>query len=217
MIPNLRDVGGIVAPGGTIRAGALLRSALPAIDDIAPDGIAWPPALVVDLRSPGEVDQVHPLQFHARQVVTVPLLSALSPANEWPATLAELYLAVLADAPHLLVELVRHVAAEEGPTLIHCAAGKDRTGIAVALILRLLDVEREHVITDYLRTLEAEAEIAKRLAYSSAPAHYFAVPVEAIEGVMDVWDAHPEGTLGWYIAAGGSAEDASQLQKRLLA
>lgn len=216
VIPNLRDIGGVAAAGGTVRTGLLLRSALPAIDDLAPDGLAWPPALVVDLRSPMEFDQVHPLQFRARQIVNLPLLSELDPTTPWPETLTDLYLAVLTNAPHLLVELVGHVAAGDGSVLIHCAAGKDRTGIAIALILRLLGVEREHVIADYLLTIEAEAAIARRLGASTLPGHFLDVPVGAIEAVIDLWDAHDDGTLGWYLAAGGSAEDVSQLVKRLV-
>lgn len=45
-------------------------------------------------------------------------------------------------------------AIEQGhvPMVIHCAAGKDRTGIAVAVLLRALDVPEETVIEDYLLT-----------------------------------------------------------------
>jgi protein-tyrosine phosphatase len=45
-------------------------------------------------------------------------------------------------------------AIEQGhiPLVVHCAAGKDRTGIAVALLLRSLDVPEETAIEDYLLT-----------------------------------------------------------------
>ena len=39
-------------------------------------------------------------------------------------------------------------------TLFHCAAGKDRTGIAAALILSALGVSREQIIDDYMLTME---------------------------------------------------------------
>lgn len=215
-IPNLRDVGGVAADGGTVRTGQVLRSGLPALDDMVPDVIAWPPALVLDLRSVPELDQVHPLQFQAQQVVNVPLLSALRPAADWPDTLADLYLSMIADAAHLLVDIVGHIAAEEGPTLVHCAAGKDRTGVAIALLLRLLGVERAAVVADYVLSGEAADAIAGRIGASTAPAHFFDVPAQAIESVLDVWDAHDGGTPGWYLTAGGSSEDLSQLRKRLL-
>lgn len=43
---------------------------------------------------------------------------------------------------------------EEGSTYFHCSAGKDRTGFAAALILKLLGASDEVVMKDYLRTNE---------------------------------------------------------------
>ena len=40
------------------------------------------------------------------------------------------------------------------PMLVHCAAGKDRTGVVVAVILEALGVERESILVDYARTNE---------------------------------------------------------------
>jgi protein-tyrosine phosphatase len=49
-----------------------------------------------------------------------------------------------------LVEVVRAVIAPEGtPVAIGCAAGKDRTGVAIAIILSALGVSRELVVADY--------------------------------------------------------------------
>jgi protein-tyrosine phosphatase len=53
--------------------------------------------------------------------------------------------------------------AERLPVLIHCSAGKDRTGFAVALLLRLLGVPHETVMADYLLTNEATG-LEQRLA-----------------------------------------------------
>ena len=53
---------------------------------------------------------------------------------------------------------------EEGGSLVHCAAGKDRTGFAVAMILSALGVPRETIFADYMLTanyLFADKEIPR--------------------------------------------------------
>jgi len=49
---------------------------------------------------------------------------------------------------------------EDGAVLFHCAAGKDRTGLAAAIVLRLLGVSDDDIYTDYLKTMEFQAQIA---------------------------------------------------------
>jgi protein-tyrosine phosphatase len=44
------------------------------------------------------------------------------------------------------------IANEHTPVVIHCAAGKDRTGVAVAVLLASLGVERDTILKDYLLT-----------------------------------------------------------------
>ncbi|MDT0303641.1 tyrosine-protein phosphatase [Streptomonospora wellingtoniae] len=46
--------------------------------------------------------------------------------------------------------MVRHIAAGPGASVVHCTAGKDRTGWAAALLLEMLGVPRETVFADYL-------------------------------------------------------------------
>lgn len=223
--PNIRDLGGLPAGGGgTVAPGRVLRSAVPDAGDVGPDGLMWPPSLVIDLRSPAEADPAHPLSEAGARVVNLPLLSALRPGAEPIETLHELYLLMLDQAASYFVELVREVGDEQGVTLIHCAAGKDRTGVSIALLLRLVGVEREHVVADYLLTAEAEREITARLRRtaghrhrSTLPASFFDVSPEAIDGVLDVWDGHSGGVHGWFADIGGSEHHVDQLRRTLLA
>lgn len=218
-IPNLRDVGGLPAAGGTVRHHRLLRSALPHADDAVPAGIAWPPAVVVDLRSPGEHGNEHPLAKLPTQHLNLPLLSALDPEKGWAADLPELYGRVVAEAPHLLVHFVDTVAGTDGAVLVHCAAGKDRTGISVALILRLLGVEHEPVIHDYLLTERSREEIDRRLRRDddyAVPAAFFDVRSDALEVALDLWDAHSDGVAGWYLASGGQEDRLAALRAGMI-
>ncbi|MBC7631491.1 tyrosine-protein phosphatase [Aeromicrobium sp.] len=224
IVPNLRDVGGMsTVDGHAVLPGRVLRSAMPAATGRAPDGIVWPPALVIDLRSAGESEPVHPLARSGARIVNLPLLSALRPGTAPAESLHSLYLLVLDHASMFLVELVREVGQARGAALIHCAAGKDRTGVSIALLLRLVDVPREQVHADYRATADAEQDITARLRKlpgrqhrSTLPASFFDVSVEALDGVLDVWDDHEGGVHGWFRSAGGSDEIIDQLRRTLL-
>jgi protein-tyrosine phosphatase len=64
--------------------------------------------------------------------------------------LLEDYCAMLAVAGPVFGRLFALLAeADAGPSLLHCAAGKDRTGMAAALLLTCLGVDRELVLDDY--------------------------------------------------------------------
>lgn len=55
----------------------------------------------------------------------------------------------------LFAKILRRIADDGAPLLIHCSAGKDRTGLLVALILSILDVPLDAIIGDYLLSKEA--------------------------------------------------------------
>lgn len=223
LLPNLRDLGSMPVADGAVAPGRLLRSALPFADDHVPDHITWPPGTVIDLRSAGELKGEHPLAARGAVVHHVPLLAALRPDGPMAADLATLYGVVLQSAPQLLVDVVTTVATADRGALVHCAAGKDRTGVAVALVLRLLGAHRDDVVSDYLATTPHLEAIDARLTSlpgghlrSRLPKAYFKVPEEAIVGVLDTWDAHDGGVHGWFEAAGGTTQDVERLRARLI-
>jgi hypothetical protein len=197
---------------------------MPAAKDRVPEGIVWPPSLVIDLRSAAESEPIHPLARPGVRIVNLPLLSALRPGAAPVESLHGLYLMMLDHASMHLVELVREVGVARGATLIHCAAGKDRTGVSVALLLRLVGVPRHLVIADYRATADAEREITARLRKiagrqhrATLPASFFDVSVDAMQGVLDAWDEHEGGVHGWFRSVGGHDDHIAQLRRTLLA
>lgn len=148
---NFRDVGGYAAAGGTVRSGRLYRS--DALSELGAAGGAAFDALevasVVDLRD-GSESSVMPDDVRCT-IVSIPLLagSANSFVTAMP-SLEELYRSILDEQGESVVRAVRAVIeAGEGASVVHCTAGKDRTGTIIALILLALGVDREQVIADY--------------------------------------------------------------------
>ncbi|GAA0292245.1 tyrosine-protein phosphatase [Kineococcus aurantiacus] len=224
-IANLRDV---AHADERLRPDVLWRSAQPLAGDGAPREVTtWPPATVVDLRSAAEIPAgPHPLP--GANVHNVVLLDHAGDPNanaQRRRPLVEVYLSMLEPGTGL-VRAVGLVASEPGPVLVHCAAGKDRTGLVVALVLRLLDVPREAVLADFALTTDAMPEVVRRLLASSPlpegadlstlPKEYFTAPVEALEAILDVWDAHEGGTSGWALSHGAAPDLADRLRARLL-
>lgn len=221
-VPNLRDLGGTSVDGGSIRPGRLLRSALPLKDDTVPPEIVWPPRVVIDLRSAIEIEPEHPLAGPDVTVHHFPLLSALRPGVAPPESLAELYQLMLRTTASHLVDVVDAVAESDATTLVHCAAGKDRTGVSIAMVLALLGASRDDIVDDYLVTAQNEEQIEARFnrlygaRRAMLPAGYIATPVEAIIGVLDAWDAHPGGAVGWFHESGGRPETIERLRTTLI-
>jgi protein-tyrosine phosphatase len=88
-----------------------------------------------------------------------PTIRSIAANNSHPYTAAgmhaamiDLYRALPAWMAPRLRGLFSCIAQGDLPILVHCAAGKDRTGIAIALLLALLDVPHETIIEDYLLT-----------------------------------------------------------------
>ena len=227
-LANLRDLAD-AAPG--LRRGVAYRSDAPFADDRAPEDVSpWPPATVVDLRGGGEKVSDHPLSAGAH-VVEIDVLAAADPTGEAMAslsTLADLYALMIAPAAAShLVQVVEEVACDDAPVLFHCTAGKDRTGVSAALILRLLGVDRDRVVADYEVTGDHMPDVLGRMfagapqrvgetPLAAVPREVLEAPAQAIQTVLDAWDAHEGGTEGWYLAHGGRADALAALRARLL-
>jgi protein-tyrosine phosphatase len=67
----------------------------------------------------------------------------------------DMYVSMLTEAASIFGSLLTALAEPDGlPALFHCTAGKDRTGLAAAMLLTVLGVSRDHVLDDYCLTNE---------------------------------------------------------------
>jgi protein-tyrosine phosphatase len=132
------------------------------------------------------------------------------------------YTSYLGDRPDSIVAALSAVAHAEGAVVLHCAAGKDRTGVVVALALDLVGAERGAIIEDYLMTAQRIDAIIDRLRSSPTYADNVRgrkrashLPrAEAVEGVFSVVDA-AGGTAAWLGRHGWRSHDTRTLRVRL--
>ena len=111
-----------------------------------------------------------------------------------------------------------------GTSLVHCAAGKDRTGVVIALALSLVGVTRAAVVADYVRSAERAEAILARLAATAAygpglvgvTAVQTAPVASSMEGFLDVVDREYGGPHGLAMSLGVDEETVARLAARLV-
>src|SRR6266496_4565841 len=115
------------------------------------------------------------------------------------------YLGYLEDRPDQVVGALRSVAHAGGAAVVHCAAGKDRTGVVVALALTVAGVPAQAVVADYAATGERTEAIMARLRQSplyardinSRPAPLHRPRAETMTAFLEQMDARFGGVLSW--------------------
>ena len=235
-VENFRDFGDYpTAAGRRMKKGRLYRSAshgratdadLTAIE-------ALQIAVIVDLRRPGERERDpsrRPAGFSGQVIVNDEgeahgddpwwsFVKACDLSEEaFRGYLTNYYREAPFAARHidLFSRYFRALAAAEGPVLIHCAAGKDRTGVLAALTHHIAGVGQDDILADYLLTNNPERMaargpmIAQMIAAETgrAPtdaairaaigveAEYLAEAFRAIEAERGSIDAYLEAVLG---------------------
>lgn len=147
-------------------------------------------------------------------------------------TLDELYVGMLQHGAHAFTEVARLVASstDASPTavLVHCTAGKDRTGVATALLLEAVGADREAVVADYASSAAqlagpwADGMLAgvQRLGVPLTPALVELVtgtPAAALRAALAWLDDEHGGATGYLHAAGLADDDLVALRERLTA
>jgi protein-tyrosine phosphatase len=163
---NLRDLGGYPVRSGGSTSGRILRGdCLTAVSEQDQKFLAdYGLRTVIDLRNAAERERI-PRNFqHCADIVyhEVPLIpennfaSFAGPPESF--TLGGMYIAILDNAQAAILQVFRIISRagkdNSGRILIHCTAGKDRTGIFAALLLEIAGVDRETIIRDYALTDE---------------------------------------------------------------
>lgn len=194
--PNLRDLGGLPTENGNqIRPGRLLRAG--ALWDMSADDLSNLGNIlaIFDIRSENE-RRFHPdpalpgtAYFHIpitengrRRFIqskrtlkdkVEDILAGYARGEPVAALrMREVYrgMVLSPQTSRCITDIIRLLAnAPEGAVLWHCAAGKDRTGVIAAVLLRLLGVSDAEVFKDYLYTNEAlchELQEAEQLSFS---------------------------------------------------
>lgn len=221
---NFRDLGGYVGENGKIvRWGQVYRSGSLAYLDKA-DFAMWDALhlqTVFDLRSNHESqkapDRLPP--HSASQHLLRPMGSAGTRTELIKAVrqyrhrtgdlLLRLYQEVFIDenAHHIGDILTRISYSANRPALIHCSAGKDRTGITSALLLMVLGVPEETVVADYSLSNLAHTHIAELMAPELRQARWAAVGYAQMKPVLLANPAHLQATFAYIRHQYGSIEE----------
>jgi protein-tyrosine phosphatase len=133
------------------------------------------------------------------------------------------YLGYLADRPDSVLAALEVIAHSRGATIVHCAAGKDRTGTVTGLALSVAGVADEDVVADYVATGERLEQVVARLmarpAYGDAlkdqPMGHHVPHPETMARTLTVLREQHGGADGWLRDQGWSNGQVEDLRGHL--
>ncbi|MBR7833065.1 tyrosine-protein phosphatase [Actinospica durhamensis] len=207
-VHNARDLGGLSGALGTVRRGRVLRSA--ALDRLTAAGAGTLADLglrtVFDLRTQEERDEAPSALAPGLTEVEVVVVDYLGTLDDLPAGPMELYLHLVERSAPGIVEVFEYLSRPDAaPALVHCTAGKDRTGLTIALLLELLGVPRPVIVADYVAS---NTGLLGRIRTS--------VSTELMENTLAALDQAHGSPLGYLEAHGLSGATVEALRDGLL-
>jgi protein-tyrosine phosphatase len=216
---NFRDIGGLpLVGGGRTRSGVLLRSSAPIPGTPLPESLGDPSFTVIDLRAPDERPRY---EWPESAVVHRHNLFEPGDLNKLVRTdLVVVYRDMLAAAAQKIAA-VTEMLSQAGPTVIHCTAGKDRTGVTIAVLLLLAGVDPAAITADYRSTEKNMPMVVDGLGrigvveIDNISPLWLSAPEAAIALVLDTLQAHPGGPQAWYTDHGGEPDALARLRSRL--
>lgn len=164
-IDNFRDIGGYFTSSGRIsayhtifRSGALSFATAEDVETLYQMGIKS----IIDLRSPLEQQNQPDLTAKDNRFKQISL--PVNGHGRIPVDAADVidsYMEMISD-PHSAAQIFQAIIENKKPLILHCTAGKDRTGVYVALLLLLIGVDCDDIIADYLLSFAYLRKLAKQ-------------------------------------------------------
>ena len=231
---NARDLGGYATEDGReTRWGTVVRSDCPAaLTEAGRAALAgYGVRAIVDLRLPAELaDDPNPFAEPGDHGIAYTNVSFIDPAAAPPdavSTLAEDYLQMLDRYRQGVAETLAAIARapDDGAVLVHCAAGKDRTGLISALLLGLVDVPAETIAADYAMTAELlrprerqwlEGLDPEERAQREAMLARYAPTAEVMLAVLEGLGERHGGVEPYLRSTGLGQDDLDRLRERLV-
>jgi protein-tyrosine phosphatase len=148
----------------------------------------------------------------------------VAPGDEGEPPAVRSYLGYLTDGTDNVLAALRSLASGgPGAAVVHCAAGKDRTGVVVALSLAVAGVAPEAIVADYAQTAEVIDALVAKLAASPTYAQDMTTRdvashtprAESMRRVLEILDERWGGPIGWLEAHGFGADERAALRARL--
>ena len=172
---------------------------------------------MIDLRWPEEL-VISPNTFRDSPSVRYTSIPLLADDPTPHAGLAGMYRDVLDARGSQLAEVVRALLADHGlPAVIGCAAGKDRTGVTIALLLDLVGVPRDIIVEDYAVSAQHFASAVAHIELDDWRSRSLVVdsPPEFIESALRHLDERHGGARSLLRDHGLSDPDLDRLVDRL--